>query len=147
MRFRFFEISLMIIRDNFFCVFEIFDWISFAIWWIFHSFDFILQLFINRSICQSWVNDVFYVEFLFVVNHDWWWWRYDLFEKKFWRSFFSNDVWNIECKFMSFEKSSLYEFFRFFRILNDFSILWFSFLDDQSICLFMLNNQTRFSTW
>jgi hypothetical protein len=60
------------------------------------------------------------------------------------RFFRSNEIWNIEWRFMSFEKSNLYEFSRFFNILNDFNILWFSFLKDWSICMFLMNNQIRF---
>jgi hypothetical protein len=63
-------------------------------------------------------------------------------DKEFSKSFFNNEIWNIEWMFISSDNFNLYELSLFFRILNDSSILWSSFLNDRSIGIFLIDSHT-----
>ncbi len=128
MRFEFVKITSIIIDYYLFDMIKIFDRISFSIWRMFHSADLVLQSFVVITFNKSEVNNVLDVIFFLLIDYHWrWWWK--------------------NCINISFERFNLKNALIFFSILNDSSILWFNFLNNRFIWMFLVNNHTWFSTW
>ncbi len=56
----------------------------------------------------------------------------------------NKDVWNVSCIFIDCDKSSWHASLMTFLILYDSIHLWFSFLNDRSVFMFLMNNHTSF---
>jgi hypothetical protein len=137
MWFCFVRISLMIIDHDFFCVIKIFDWISFAIRWIFYLSNLVLQTFVECSIYQTWIDYIVHVVFLFVFNDYEWRWKKYLIKNEIVKIF--SQQWNVKYRInvYFFRKIELERAVFFFQTLKDFIVLWSSFLDDLSIWIFL----------
>jgi hypothetical protein len=55
--------------------------------------------------------------------------------------FRSKEIWNVSCIFINCDKSNWQTSFKTFLILYDSIHLWFNFLKDRSILMFLMNNQ------
>jgi hypothetical protein len=79
MWFKFIRITRVIIDHYFLNIIKIFDWISFAIWRMFHSADFVLQSFVVVTFDQFEINNILHIIFFFLIDDNWRWWWNDLF--------------------------------------------------------------------
>jgi hypothetical protein len=55
-------------------------------------------------------------------------------------AFRNKKIWNVFCIFINYDKSSWHAFFTTFLILYDLIHLWFSFLNDRFVFMFLMNN-------
>ncbi len=54
-------------------------------------------------------------------------------------------IWNVLCIFIDWDNFSWHASFIIFLILNDSIMLWFNFLNDLVVLMFLINNQTKSS--
>jgi hypothetical protein len=60
-------------------------------------------------------------------------------------TFRNSEIWNVSCIFIDCDKSNWHAFFTIFLILYDSIHLWFSFLNDRFVFIFLMNNHIWFS--
>jgi hypothetical protein len=66
--------------------------------------------------------------------------------KKLIATFRSRKIWKMSCIFIDCNKFNWQAFFNTFLILYDSIHLWFNFLEERSIFMFLMNNHISFST-
>jgi hypothetical protein len=107
----------MIIDYNFLCVIKIFDWISFAIRWMFYSTNLVLKMFVEWFIYQTWVYYVLNVIFLLVFDdYRQRWWN-DLIEHKILKIF--SKQWDVKYR-MNVHLFRKFEFIRAASFFQNF---------------------------
>jgi hypothetical protein len=145
MRARLIEISLMIIDHNFHRVIEIFDWISFAIRWMFYSSNFILQTFVKCFIYQTRIDYIVDVILFFIFNDYRWRWKDDLIEHEILKIFSQQYDVKYRVNDHFFSKDRVYKsclfFSKFWKTLSSYDRVFLTICRSKCSLLIITSNR------